>query len=788
MSDFQEGGGRAGWNGEAGAPWCDRSGDMSNERVEHAAPERKATPSFEPQQLEAYAGTGYELIPLHAPDAVDHKDRPIGKAPFRGWRQDSPISVEDARAHMASGQNVGVRLRDIDLILDVDPRNFEDGDDPLARLQKDLAFDAGSYPTVITGSGGKHIYMLKPAEMLLSETLAAYQGIEFKTLGRQVVAAGSVHPDAKQPYLWDDDALAVPLGAVRQAPPRLLEVAHRSSAIGASGGGGERTPEELAVMLDALDVTQFRDQTRWLAIMMACHHATAGDGREEFITWSISDPSFSDQASAIAARWNSLCVSGSEPQVTERTLFKALIDAGRGDLLPRDSAEDDFPDDLPPISEDGAALDPITAKVLEMNRQFCAVLEGGDYSIFMEDMDEVFDPPRRVWTPMSRSAFRFYHENELVALPDQKQRKSVADVWLQHPRMRKYPGIAMDPEGKHPNKLNLWQGWSVEPAPGDWSLTRELIDDVLCAGDAACADYVRRWIAFMLQHPGVRPETAIAFRGSEGTGKSTLGRILMRIAGAHGMTVSSPTQFAGRFNAHLRNIAFLFADEAFWPGDKGAEGTLKQLVTEPVISFEPKGKDIKTGRNLVHLMMASNESWMVPAGVEARRFAVFDVTERRKNDRVFFSRLWAQLDQGGLGGMVHDLMELDLDGWHPAHNPPRTQALAEQKLMSLDPPAKFWFEALDRGELPGVSEAEWLAGSVSLTTERNVLLEDYDVFLKRNRIYSLKASHKALATAGRDFGLVAGKSKGDERAWTLPPLAEARLRFEARIGAQDLFA
>ena len=108
---------------------------------------------------------------------------------------------------------------------------------------------------------------------------------------------------------------------------------------------------------------------------------------------------------------------------------------------------------------------------------------------------------------------------------------------------------------------------------------RNLIEQTLCSGNRAYSEYVLRWIAFMVQRPGTSPETAIAFRGKEGTGKSTLGRALMGIAGAHGITVSSPSQFAGRFNAHLRNAVFLFADEAFWPGNKEAEGVFKQLVT-----------------------------------------------------------------------------------------------------------------------------------------------------------------------------------------------------------------
>lgn len=52
---------------------------------------------------------------------------------------------------------MGVRLRPIDLVLDVDSRHFLDGDDPVARLASDLSVDLSDYPTCVTGSGGRHI-------------------------------------------------------------------------------------------------------------------------------------------------------------------------------------------------------------------------------------------------------------------------------------------------------------------------------------------------------------------------------------------------------------------------------------------------------------------------------------------------------------------------------------------------------------------------------------------------------------------------------------------------------
>ena len=71
-------------------------------------------------------------------------------------------------------------------------------------------------------------------------------------------------------------------------------------------------------------------------------------------------------------------------------------------------------------------------------------------------------------------------------------------------------------------------------------------------------------------------------------GKGTLGNALVRIFGQHATHISSVDHLAGRFNAHLRDACFLFADEAWWPGDKSAEGTLKRLITEPTLFIEAK--------------------------------------------------------------------------------------------------------------------------------------------------------------------------------------------------------
>ena len=52
----------------------------------------------------------------------------------------------------------------------------------------------------------------------------------------------------------------------------------------------------------------------------------------------------------------------------------------------------------------------------------------------------------------------------------------------------------------------------------------------------------------------------------------------------------------GHFNAHLQHCSVLFADEAFFAGDRSHESVLKGLITEETLLIEPKGVDfIRSG-------------------------------------------------------------------------------------------------------------------------------------------------------------------------------------------------
>ena len=286
------------------------------------------TPDFAKTKMHLRAG--HELIRLHKWNATD-QGRELGKVPLRGWRTSEPLNQEQARTHMESGGNIGVRLQATDLVIDVDPRNFPEGRNSFRELCDALSIDPQGWPHVHTGGGGLHYYLRKPAELMVCGELKDFPGVEFKTLGRQVLAAGSLHPKMRAYYIVDfvDDAIDNP----PTAPATLLSAIKRSPRVSNAPGGGI-PPALLPELLEPIDPADYRDHTKWLNLMMAVHHATQGAGAEEFIAWSTSDPEFIDAGAIIRRRWDSL--DPARPgAITVKSLFKILAELGRNDLIQR---------------------------------------------------------------------------------------------------------------------------------------------------------------------------------------------------------------------------------------------------------------------------------------------------------------------------------------------------------------------------------------------------------------------------------------------------------------------
>jgi hypothetical protein len=290
-----------------------------------------------------------------------------------------------------------------------------------------------------------------------------------------------------------------------------------------------------------------------------------------------------------------------------------------------------------------------------------------------------------------------FYANRFVTVGD--KRVNQADFWLSHPERHQYiDGIVFDPSGEHASSdvLNLWRGFAVKAQAGDWGLLRAHLLDNVCCGHEPWFDYLIGWMATMIQHPGQPGEVAVVLRGKRGVGKGILGHALARLLGQHAIYITNRKHLTGQFNGHLRDCVFVFADEAFFAGDPEGIGLLNSLITDPLISIEPKYVDMKVTANLLHVLMASNHDWVVPAAIDERRFFVLDVSDARQQDHDYFGAIRAQLDSGGLEAMLHDLLRHDISKFN-VRAVPRTDALQTQQELSLETKWDWWLAVLMRG-------------------------------------------------------------------------------------------
>ncbi len=283
------------------------------------------------------AEAGYSLIPLHRWDATrtsKGKTRKMGKAPIHGDWTNRPDSTAATMARAERhGNNVGVRLKVEDLVVDIDPRSIPGGVATAREALAEFGVLFSTLPIVRTGSGGLHLYMAKPADVRLADHLPAWKGIELKSRGRQVVAPGSIHPNGRM-YRWAKtrfDPGDLWLGAP-MAPEKLLEAGTRQVTDKApKAGAGEHPPDEIKTILEHLDPEDFREHDRWLELMMAVHHASDGSAVEEFVEWCERDPLYADDGETIRYRWDSLKRHG----IGLGTLYLRMKEAGCSHLIDR---------------------------------------------------------------------------------------------------------------------------------------------------------------------------------------------------------------------------------------------------------------------------------------------------------------------------------------------------------------------------------------------------------------------------------------------------------------------
>jgi hypothetical protein len=420
---------------------------------------------------------------------------------------------------------------------------------------------------------------------------------------------------------------------------------------------------------EALGYLDPDDRKNWIEVGLAIKHELGEQGREIWLSWSAGSPKFSEEDAQ--RTWESFKERGDDQTVI--TLASVFFRAGQ------------------------SGWSQINGYIDSLNQDYFVAPLGSTYAIFREDRDLVTGMSRPV--PMNKQSFLLLMANRKATMFDpngQPYEIPLGPAWVKHRDRREYRGVVLDPALQDPDYYNLWKGFTVTPSAGSWRKMRWHILFVICSGNRRHYRYFLGWMAFCVQHPERRAEVALVLQGGRGAGKGMVLRTFGSLFGPHFVQVTQSSHLTGNFNSHLQRALLVYADEAFYAGDKQGEAALKGLITEPTIMIERKGFDAETQPNRIKLVVASNSEWVVPAGADERRYFVLQVSDMKKQDDAYFTALANEIEGGGAAAMLHDLKKRDLRTFN-IRKPPNTEALKVQKLLSMAPIQSWFLDKLTDG-------------------------------------------------------------------------------------------
>ena len=183
------------------------------------------------------------------------------------------------------------------------------------------------------------------------------------------------------------------------------------------------------------------------------------------------------------------------------------------------------------------------------------------------------------------------------------------------------------------------------------------------------------WLAYPLQHPGAKMQSAVVVHGPQGTGKSRFFEAYAKIY-AHHAVVLTQSALEDKFNSDWGQKLFGVADEVVARGEMHhVKNFLKNLITSETIRLNPKNLPAYTERNHINLVFLSNEKQPIVLENDDRRHLV--IWTPGKLSEAFYDEVAAEIEAGGIEALHHHLLHLDLGDFKPWTRPPMTKAKAQ---------------------------------------------------------------------------------------------------------------
>ena len=596
-----------------------------------------------------------------------------GKIPRVNWRN-SFYSEKELFNHNG---NLGWRLSNQDLIIDIDPRNG--GLESFDKLQK--KFQIKLDYTVKTPREGYHIYLKIPEKYIgfsLKKTLKEFPGIDFLSEGSYCLISDCKTKDGI--YIWYDDLFKSFIQL--QAPEKILKlisfennITRNNEDLGdfnniIGGSSSSLSEDKVLNMLSKLDPSMKNDE--WVKVGMALHDWDPIKGKDLWEDWSKLGDNY--KKGETEKRWKSFNIGHGVTLGTINYMVKEVvydeISKKVDDIIIKikNSNQKEIEFDLFPkikkLSLSKLAIEKI-AKVIQ--NRFKELMET---KIPISDIrneityngivsgEFIEEDQKPSWTNewvyvnshtcfanlktlrlLKTEAFNLKngkHVPESSNGSKQSASKYVADKgYMETVDMMAYlpninEAIVSVEDFKVLNSFNINTVPKASLKYSEEGLKAiELVKkhiSFICGNDEN-SNILTQWIAHQIQFPGKQILWSPVIQSIQGVGKSFFGELLRCCLGDRNVGTVSPTQVISDFNGWATGVSVNVLEELRVKGHNryNAVNSLKPLITDRMIQINDKGVKQFMTYNTTNYICFTNYKDSLPLDSDDRRWWVIFV-------------------------------------------------------------------------------------------------------------------------------------------------------------------
>lgn len=257
----------------------------------------------------------------------------------------------------------------------------------------------------------------------------------------------------------------------------------------------------------------------------------------------------------------------------------------------------------------------------------------------------------------------------------------VPSMHINEGQINTYDGMDISPLMDDQNQI-ISQGEALESCVPIIDLVK-----FLCGRETAAYEWLMKWLAYPLQHPGAKMNTSVLLCSAvQGSGKSLFfEKIMTRIYGEKYSVTLGQNGLESIYTDWAERKLYCLFEEIFNNKSKfGMMGLIKHMITGEKIRIEKKFMSGYSQNNHINCVFLSNEVQPLAIEERDRRFLVLEPNQKLDEKLKGLIEQCLEPDSKAISAFYTYLLSMELTDFTPYTEPPMTKA--KQKIIQFGLP------------------------------------------------------------------------------------------------------